>query len=149
MYKHILLPTDGSRLSGKAIKQGIQLAKSLGANITAFNVVLPYQQLMMDDGLMAATTVDFQKRFYEDSLKRSNLLVDKIKAEAKAAGVKCEGVTATSSVPYEAIVKQARKSKCDLIMMASHGRKGLSSILLGSETSKVLTHSTVPVLVVR
>ena len=149
MYKHILLPTDGSRLSGKAIKQGIQLAKSLGANITALNVVLPYQQLMMDDGLMAATTVDFQKRFYDDSLKRSNLLVDKIKAEAKAAGVKCEGVTATSSVPYEAIVKQARKSKCDLIMMASHGRKGLSSILLGSETSKVLTHSTVPVLVVR
>jgi nucleotide-binding universal stress UspA family protein len=149
MYKHILLPTDGSRLSGKAIKQGIQLAKSLGANITAFNVVLPYQQLMMDDGLMASTTVDFQKRFYEDSLKRSNLLVDKIKAEANAAGVKCEGVTTTSSVPYEAIVKQARKSKCDLIMMASHGRKGLSSILLGSETSKVLTHSTVPVLVVR
>ena len=83
MYKHILLPTDGSRLSGKAIKQGIQLAKSLGADITAFNVVLPYQQLMMDDGLMAATTVDFQKRFYDDSLKRSNLLVDKIKAEVR------------------------------------------------------------------
>ena len=149
MYKHILLPTDGSRLSGKAIKQGIQLAKSLGANLTAINVVLPYQQLIMDDGLMAPTSVDFQKRFYDDSLKRSNLLLDKIKAEAKAADVKCEGVTITSSVPYEAIVKQARKSKCDLIMMASHGRKGLSSILLGSETSKVLTHSTVPVLVVR
>src|SRR5260221_2801724 len=149
MYKHILLPTDGSRLSGKAIKQGIKLAKSLGANLTAINVVLPYQQLIMDDGLMAPTSVDFQKRFYDDSLKRSNLLLDKIKAEAQAADVKCEGVTITSSVPYEAIVKQARKSKCDLIMMASHGRKGLASMLLGSETSKVLTHSTVPVLVVR
>jgi nucleotide-binding universal stress UspA family protein len=73
----------------------------------------------------------------------------KIKAEAKAAGVKCESVTTISSVPYDAIAKQAKKSKCDLIMMASHGRKGLSSILLGSETSKVLTHSTLPVLVVR
>jgi nucleotide-binding universal stress UspA family protein len=149
MYKHILLPTDGSRLSGKAIKQGIQLAKSLGAQVTAVNVVMAYQQLIMDEAMMVPTSVDFQKRFYEDSLKRSNLLLDKIKAEAKAAGVTCEGVTITSSVPYEAIVKQARKSKCDLIMMASHGRKGLSSILLGSETSKVLTHSTVPVLVVR
>jgi nucleotide-binding universal stress UspA family protein len=149
MYKHILLPTDGSRISGKAVKQCIQLAKSLGAKITAINVVLPYQQLIMDDGLMAPTSVDFQKRFYEDSLKRSNLLVDKIKAEAKTAGVECEGIATTSSVPYEAIVKQARKSRCDLIVMASHGRKGLSSILLGSETSKVLTHSTVPVLVVR
>ena len=149
MYKHILLPTDGSKLSGKAIKQGIQLAKSQGAKVTAINVVPAYQQLFMDEGLMAPTAAGFQKRFYEDSLKRSNLLLDKIKAQAKAAGVKCEGVTITSSVPYDAIVKQARKSKCDLIMMASHGRKGLSSILLGSETSKVLTHSTLPVLVVR
>ena len=149
MYKHILLPTDGSRLSGKAVKQGIQLAKSLGAQVTAVNVVMAYQQLIMDEAMMVPTSVDFQKRFYEDSLKRSNLLLDKIKAEAKAADVKCEGVTITSSVPYEAIVKQARKSKCDLIMMASHGRKGLASILLGSETAKVLTHSTIPVLVVR
>ena len=149
MYKHILLPTDGSKLSGKAIKQGIQLAKSLRAKVTAIHAVPAYQQLIMEEGLMAPTAAGIQKRFYEDSLKRSNLLLDKIKAEAKAAGVKCEGVTVRSSVPYEAIVKQAKKSKCDLIMMASHGRKGLSSILLGSETSKVLTHSTVPVLVVR
>ena len=149
MYKHILLPTDGSKLSGKAIKQGIQLAKSLRAKVTAIHAVPAYQQLIMDEGLMAPTAAGIQKRFYEDSLKRSNLLLNKIKSEAKAAGVKCEGVTVTSSVPYDAIVKQAKKSKCDLIMMASHGRKGLSSILLGSETSKVLTHSTVPVLVVR
>jgi nucleotide-binding universal stress UspA family protein len=149
MYKHILLPTDGSKLSGKAIKQGIQLAKSLRAKVTAVNAVAAYQQLIMDEGLMAPTAAEFQKRFYDDSVKRSKLLLDKVKAEAKAAGVKCEGITITSSVPYDAIVKQARKSKCDLIMMASHGRKGLSSILLGSETSKVLTHSTLPVLVVR
>jgi nucleotide-binding universal stress UspA family protein len=148
MYKHILLPTDGSKLSAKAIKQGIQFAKSIGANLTALHVTHEYRA-MMDDGFIAPAAATFRKRFEEESLKRSKAILEGVKSEALAAGVSCEGVSVISDLPYDAIIKQAKKAKCDLIMMASHGRKGLSSILLGSETAKVLTHSTIPVLVVR
>lgn len=148
MYKHILLPTDGSKLSAKAIKQGIQFAKSIGANLTTLHVTHEYRA-MMDDGFVAPAAATFRKRFEEESLKRSKAILEAVKAEALAAGVSCECVSVLSDLPYDAIIRQAKKSKCDLIMMASHGRKGLSSILLGSETAKVLTHSTIPVLVVR
>ena len=148
MYKHILLPTDGSKLSAKAVKQGIQLAASIGARVTAIHVA-PEYQMTMDEGFVLPTAAIIRKRFEEETAKRSQKLVDEITAKAKAAGVACDGVSVVSGVPYEAIIKQAKKSKCDLIMMASHGRKGLASILLGSETAKVLTHSTIPVLVVR
>jgi len=148
MYKHILLPTDGSPLSEKAVKQCIQLAKSVGAKITAINVT-PEFQMIMDEGFIITNTAQIKKRFEEETGKRSKKLLAEVKASASAAGVDCDSVSVTSGVPYEAIIKQAKKAKCDLIMMASHGRKGLSSILLGSETAKVLTHSTIPVLVVR
>jgi nucleotide-binding universal stress UspA family protein len=148
MYTHILLPTDGSKLSAKAIKQGIQFAKSIGAKISVIHVVHEYRA-MMDEGFVAPAAATFKKRFEEESLKRSKVVLDGVKADAQAAGLACECVSVISDLPYDAIIKQAKKSKCDLIMMASHGRKGLSSILLGSETAKVLTHSTIPVLVVR
>jgi len=148
MYKHILLPTDGTKLAAKAVKQGITLAKSLGAKVTIFNVVHEYQ-MMMDEGFILPNAVQLKKRFDDDAVKRSRKILDDFKAEANAAGVDADGVTATEELPYEAIIRQAKKAKCDLIMMASHGRRGLSSILLGSETAKVLTHSTIPVLVVR
>ena len=148
MYKHILLPTDGSKLSEKAVKQCIRLAKSLGAKITAVNVT-PEYQMVMDEGFVMPNAAMLKKRFEEETGKRSKQLLGEVKTEALAAGVDCDGVSITSGVPYEAIIKHAKKAKCDLIMMASHGRKGLSSILLGSETAKVLTHSTIPVLVVR
>jgi nucleotide-binding universal stress UspA family protein len=148
MYKHILLPTDGSPLSEKAVKQCIKLAKSIGAKITAINVT-PEYQLMMDEGYVMPDAPLIRKRFEEETGKRSKKLLAEVKASASAAGVDCDSVSVTSGVPYEAIIKQAKKAKCDLIMMASHGRKGLSSILLGSETAKVLTHSAIPVLVVR
>lgn len=148
MYKHILLPTDGSKLSAKAVKQGIQLAASIGARVTAIHVA-PEYQMTLDEGFVLPTAMIIRKRFEEETAKRSQKLIDEITAKAKAAGVACDGVSVVSGVPYEAIIKQAKKSKCDLIMMASHGRKGLASILLGSETAKVLTHSTIPVLVVR
>ena len=148
MYKHILLPTDGSKLASKAIKQGIQLAKSIGARVTVINVV-PEFQLMMDEGFMPPNTMAIRKRFEEATGKRSKKILDDTKMIAKAAAVECAGVTVSSGMPYDAIIKQAVKAKCDLIMMASHGRKGIVSILLGSETAKVLTHSTIPVLVVR
>ena len=148
MYKRILLPTDGSKLSGKAIKQGLRFAKSIGAKVTAVNITSEYRTLM-DEGFVAPSVVAFKKRFEEESIKRSKTLLDDVKSTATAAGVECKCVSVISNFPYDAIIKQAKKAKCDLIMMASHGRKGLSSILLGSETAKVLTHSSIPVLVVR
>ena len=148
MYKHILLPTDGSKLSAKATKQGVQLAKSIGAKVTAIHVA-PEYRAMMDEGFVVPTIAAFKKRFEEESAKHSNMLLEGVKSSAQTAGVACDCVSVISNLPYDAIIKQARKAKCDLIMMASHGRKGLSSILLGSETAKVLTHSTIPVLVVR
>jgi len=148
MYKHILLPTDGSPLSQKAVKQCIRLAKSIGAKITVLNVT-PEFQMIMDEGFVMPNAGVVKKRFEEETGKRSKKLLAEVTASASAVGVDCDSVSVTSGVPYEAIIKQAKKAKCDLIMMASHGRKGLSSILLGSETAKVLTHSTIPVLVVR
>lgn len=148
MYKHILLPTDGSSLSAMAVKQGIKFAKAVGAKITAINVT-PEYQMMIDEGFVMPTVMSIRERFERETTTRSRKLLDEITSDAQAAGVACVGVTMVSGVPYEAIIKQAKKSKCDMIMMASHGRKGLSSILLGSETAKVLTHSTIPVLVVR
>ena len=148
MYKHILLPTDGSKLSAKAVKQAVQFAKSAGAKVTALHVSPPYRTLM-DDGFVLSAVATLKKRFEEESIKRSNLLLERVKSGAQAAGIDCDCVSVIGDLPYDAIIKQARKAKCDLIMMASHGRKGLASILLGSETAKVLAHSTIPVLVVR
>ena len=105
----------------------------------------------MDDGFVvpAVMTMTPKKRFEEETIKRSKTLLEGVKSDAKAAGVECDCVSVISSLPYDAIIKQAKKAQCDLIMMASHGRNGLSSILLGSETAKVLSHSSIPVLVVR
>ena len=148
MYKNILLPTDGSKLSAKAVKHGILLAKSLRAKVTALHV-MPEYQMVMDETFVAPSVVNFQKQFDAESKKRAAKILDRAKAEAVAAKVACGSVALTSRAPYDAIIRQAKKSRCDLIVMASHGRKGLSSLLLGSETAKVLTHSKVPVLVVR
>jgi nucleotide-binding universal stress UspA family protein len=148
MYKHILVPTDGSKLSAKAVKQAIQFAKSIGATVTAIHVSNEFRA-MMDEGFAVPAFPAIKKRFEEETAKRSKALLESVKSGAQTAGVECNCVSVTNDFPYDAIIKQAKKSKCDLIMMASHGRKGLSSILLGSETAKVLTHSTIPVLVVR
>ena len=148
MYKHILVPTDGSPLSAKAVKQAVAFAKSVGAKITALHVSQEFRQ-MMDEGFALPAMDTYKKRFEAEAVKRSNALLDGVKSSANAADVQCDGVAVVNNLPYDAIIKQAKKAKCDLIMMASHGRKGLSSILLGSETAKVLTHSKIPVLVVR
>ena len=148
MYTHILLPTDGSKLSAKAVKESIRLAKSIGARLTAIHVVQEYQT-MLDEGFVMPAGAALKTRFDEETRKRSQKILDAVKAEASASNVSCECITVTSDAPYEAIVKHAKKARCDLIAMASHGRKGLSSLLLGSETAKVLTHSTIPVLVIR
>ena len=145
MFKHVLLPTDGSPLSDDAIRMGVQLARTVNAKVTGFHVmpefhVVTYKTEMLEDT---------RKEFARDSKVHAAHYLSAIKKAAEAAGVACETATATNDHPYEAIVNAAKRRKCDLIVMASHGRKGMQALLLGSETQKVLTHSHVPVLVCR
>ena len=144
MYKHILIPTDGSDLSIKAIKQGAAFAKSLRAKVTAVTVT-PTFHAIADEPLMFTAIEEYRK----DSAARAKKLLDVAKSAAKASSIRFEGVHAVSDQPYTAIISTARKKGCDLIFMASHGRKGISALILGSETNKVLTHSKIPVLVCR
>ena len=148
MFKHILLPTDGSALSDKGVRQTIKMAKALGAQITAVHVVHRYQPLREEGYVMPEVSV-LREQFDRDVERQSNEVLDPVRQAAVKAGIKCDTVTATSDSPYEAIISQAKKSRCDLIMMASHGRKGIQRLLHGSETAKVLTHSKIPVLVLR
>jgi nucleotide-binding universal stress UspA family protein len=145
MFKHILLPTDGSNLSQVAIQKGVQLAKSVQAKITGISVV-PEQKY-----ILYQTDIIVQKK--EETVKHHKLQASRnlavIEKAAKVAGVPCETLCEIGDHPYEAIIKVAEKRGCDLIMMASHGRRGLKGLLLGSETQKVLTHSRIPVLVHR
>lgn len=147
MFKHILLPTDGSKLSSKAVKRGIELAKTSRARVTAIHVV-PEFKLMVDEGITMLSPA-LKKRFEDEGRARSRKMLDDIARQARARGVRCMTVCEASDLPYQSIIETARKKKCDLILMASHGRRGLSSLLLGSETAKVLLHSKIPVLVVR
>jgi nucleotide-binding universal stress UspA family protein len=148
MFKHVLLPTDGSKLSERAVQRGIQFAKEARARITALHVV-PEFRMVVEEGFVSPMTSELKKRFERESQEHARKMLDKVEKAAKAAGVKCEAIAVVSDYPYQQIIEIARKKKCDLILMASHGRRGLSSLLLGSETAKVLTHSKVPVLVVR
>ncbi len=147
MFKHILLPSDGSRLSNKAVKRGIEFAKKIRARVTAIHVV-PEFRVVPDESIVPLSPA-LKKRFEEEAHKRAQNMLDEIARQAKARGVRCATMSVASDLPYQQIIAAARRKKCDLIMMASHGRRGLSSLLLGSETAKVLTHSKVPVLVVR
>ena len=149
MFKHILVPTDGSALSGKVVDQAVQVAKALGARITAVHVVGNYRPVVHEGGFYIPEIPELRKLFEEETSGHAKKVLDAVKKVAETAGVDCDAVAMTGDIPYDMIIKQANKAKCDLIMMASHGRKGLQSILLGSETSKVLTHSKIPVLVVR
>jgi nucleotide-binding universal stress UspA family protein len=148
MYQHILLPFDNSELSQKAVKQGIALAKSTGAKITVITVIVPFHT-----GITSPVTSEIVHEFEhgrdEEAKKKVAKLHADIASRAKTDGVKCESVIALGGNPYEEIIAKAKKLKCDLIVMASHGRRGLDALLLGSETAKVLTHSKIPVLVVR
>ena len=149
MFKHILLPTDGSKLSDKAVKQAIKLARALGAKITTVHVIEKFHLRTPDEGFELPKIPALKKRFEEEEASLAKKILDSVKEAARTAGVECDVVVAASDVPYEMIINQATKCKCDLIIMASHGRRGLQGVLLGSETQKVLTHSKIPVLVCR
>jgi nucleotide-binding universal stress UspA family protein len=149
MFKHILVATDGSALSTKGVRQTIKVAKAVGAHITAVHVVGTYNVLFQDEGFAMPDIPAWRKLFEDRMATHAKEVLGPVKEAADKAGVKCETVVAHGDMPYEMIIKQAKKSRCDLIMMASHGRKGMQRLLLGSETAKVLTHSRIPVLVVR
>ncbi len=145
MFKHILVPTDGTDLSRKAVLYGVQLAKLTGARVTALTINAPYVVSSMD----AIAVVGSQQQ-YEDEIERyAARALEQAQMAADAAGVPIETVEETHDQPYRAIIDAALANDCDLIVMASHGRRGVSALLLGSETNKVLTHSAIPVLVYR
>jgi nucleotide-binding universal stress UspA family protein len=147
MFKHILVPTDGSKLSVKAAKQAVKLAKSLGARITGFYAAPDFSSTYYGDGyILRSPSAKVQA---EAAQKQARKCLSAIEVEAEVEKVACEVFHVVSDSPYEAIIDAAKKKKCDLIVMASHGRRGLSGLVLGSETQKVLVHSKIPVLVCR
>lgn len=147
MFKHLLVPTDGSELSDGAVERAVTFAREAGARITFFYAKPDFPVSFYGEGaLVNPTTPD---KFAEMAEKQAQEILGKTVREAKASGVECDTVTAVCDTPYEAIIKVADERACDLIFMASHGRRGLTGLLLGSETQKVLTHSDIPVLVYR
>ena len=149
MYKHILVPTDGSALSDKAVAAALKLAKLAGARVTAFHAIEPYP-LQGAYAAEASGVAELQPEiFAERSAEYAKRVLEAVASAANTAGVQCTTDCATSRAPSQAIVEKARREDCDLIVMASHGRRGLEGFLLGSETQKVLTHSSIPVLVYR
>jgi nucleotide-binding universal stress UspA family protein len=147
MFRNLLLATDGSPLSTAAVKKGIQLARAIHAKVTGL-CVLPRQRYFSYDCDLELSG-DIRKQIaaaFRAEVEKNLLLVEH---EAKEAGVECQTMAESNDRPYEAIVAVAERKGCDLIVMASHGLRGLPSLLLGSETQKVLTHSKIPVLVHR
>ena len=145
MYKSILIPTDGSELAAKAVQHGMAFAKEIGAKITVLTVTVPFHVFTLDPQIVEDTVDQYKKRVQADTAK----LFGTVAKAANVAGVPCETVQVEHEHPYRAIIDTARSKGCDLIVMASHGRRGVSAIVLGSETIKVLTHTKIPVLVHR
>lgn len=147
MYQRILVATDGSALSKKAVLSAIDLAAAVGADLVALYVVPRYPVSYFEGGI----TISMQDiaRTEKQWSDKGQAVVDAVQQIAQDAGVKTKAVVAQSDLVAESIMSAARKHKCDLVVMASHGRKGIKRVLLGSETQHVLTHSTVPVLVLR
>lgn len=149
MYKHILFPVDGSELSRKAETECIALAKSVGARVTAMHVVSHFYLHFQRWAAPRSVFTKIEKQHEAEAAEIARTMISKLEARARAEGVKCDGLVSIGDHPYEEIIKSAEARKCDLIMMASHGYTGINSVLLGSETVKVLTHAKIPVLVVR
>ncbi len=147
MYQRILIATDGSTLSRKAVSSGIKLAALTGARIVVLKVVPRYPISYFEGGLTVShnNVAAVEKQWAE----AAQAVVDEVRDTALASGVKAKAITKVSDLVAETIIATAKKSKCDLIVMASHGRRGIKRLLMGSETMQVLTHSHIPVLVLR
>jgi nucleotide-binding universal stress UspA family protein len=146
MYRHILIATDGSTLAEKAVSHGLSLAKSVGAKVIALIVEAPFNVYEVPESRVRQMSEAFALHA-EHTKQHAATVLNRIADAAKTAGVVCEGVQVEHDHPYQAIIATAKARNCDLIVMASHGRSGMSAVLLGSVTNKVLTHTKIPVLV--
>jgi nucleotide-binding universal stress UspA family protein len=145
MYANILIPTDGSELAGKAVRHGVALAKRIGAKVTVLTVLPPFHTLTADTRMIEDTPAEYKTRMNQHADKT----LGEASRIAQAEGIVCDTVRVENEHPFHAIIDTAASKGCDLIVMASHGRHGISAIVLGSETVKVLTHCKIPVLVHR
>ena len=146
MFKHILMPTDGTDHSEKAIQRGIELAKLCGAKITGIHVVPDYRLTITEDSSFDPA---LPKKMDDEARSRAESFLAFVKKSAAADGVACDTVIATNSQPFDSIVSTAIERGCDLIVMTARDRKGLVSVLMGSETTRVLHRASIPVLVFR
>lgn len=147
MFKHILVPTDGSTLSTDTVRRAVSFAREAGARITFFYAKPEYPVAFYGEGALIDPTTP--EKFAEMADQQAREILGACEQIAREAGVPCASLSTTSDVPWEAIIEAATGAGCDLIFMASHGRRGLGGFLLGSETQRVLTHSKIPVLVYR
>ena len=147
MFKHLLIPTDGSTLANKAVKAGIEFAREAGARVTIYQALEVHASTYYGDGYtVSKETVANLQRQHQAHAEKIFSAALKI---AAAAGVTCDSFTSEESAPYEGILGAAKKRKCDVIFIASHGRGGIGSVVMGSVTQKVLAHSALPVVVYR
>jgi nucleotide-binding universal stress UspA family protein len=144
MFKRILVPTDGSEITAKAIDTAIELARTVGAGLYTISVKEPFPYSAISE--MQPTP---PQEFFDAQERIASKRVQAVVEQSQKAGVACQAHTTEALHPWEAIIEHAKRMECDLLVMASHGRRGVSALLLGSETQKVLTHSKVPVLIVR
>ena len=149
MFRHILFPTDGSPMSTRALKTAIALAKTCKAEVTAIHVIPPWAPPAYVEGFLPYPELYSPEEYKRITEKAAVALLEKVAAAAKTARVECDTAIVGKGPVWKAIISTARSKRCDLVVMASHGRKGLEGVLLGSETHRVLTHSKTPVLVCR
>ncbi len=147
MFKHLLVPTDGSELSQATVKRAVSFAKDANARITFFYAQPDFPMPIYGEGALIDPTTPEQ--FAQAAREDAKRILDSAKAQADAFGVTADSDSVVNEVPYEAIVDAAERHGCDLIFMASHGRRGITALLLGSEAQSVLTHSKIPVLIYR
>lgn len=145
MYAHILIATDGSDLANNAVEQGLTLAKTLGSKVTAITVTEPWTAAVSGEWAVAFPVEEYEKAAASNALK----VLAQVTEQAKRIGVPCETVHVQDQFPAEGIVAEAKARGCDLIIMASHGRRGIAKFVLGSQATRVLAHSTVPLLICR
>ncbi len=145
MYKHILIASDGSELAGRAVEQGLTLAKTLGSKVTAVTVTEPWTAAVSGEWAVAFPVEEYEKAAAANAQK----ILKSVSEAAARVGVECEAVHVKDQFAAEGIVDEAKNCNCDLIVMGSHGRRGIVKFVLGSQASRVLTHSTTPMLIVR
>lgn len=145
MPTHILIPTDGSELSAKAAAYGMDLAKKLGAKVTAITVTAPPEAILLGEGVL----MTYSEVYEQHAAKNARKTLEPVLKMAAEAGVACEGIDARDDEPWHGILETAKSKGVDLIIMASHGRRGLAKLMLGSQTQRVTSHTEIPVLVYR